>query len=335
MRFLQAGSIAGFFSAVGALASASSFQNNTYDYIVVGGGPSGIITAERFAEAGKKVLLLERGTGPTVSTGANETLSWDHSRTVIDLPGLSGDIGYLPQYKEYLCDDTAGSAGCVLGGGVTLNYMVFVHPPDHDFDDKWPHGWKSNDLSSAADRLYKRNPGTILPSSDGKRYDQTLYTVLSSFFKTLGWKSVDMLHDPNSKHQIYSYPAWNIKNQMRAGPVRTYLPFTKNLPNFTLKLNTKVLRLVRSGNKVTGVEIQAPSGKTDHLDRTRGAHRPRGRSPVHTTRAIQLRDWPAGADRNRTQQWHHGAAAAGLAAPSRGRRSERPPHVRGERPDEE
>lgn len=58
MRFLQAGSIAGVFSVVGALASASSFQNNTYDYIVVGGGPSGIITAERFAEAGKKVLLL-------------------------------------------------------------------------------------------------------------------------------------------------------------------------------------------------------------------------------------------------------------------------------------
>ena len=263
MRFLQAGSIAGVFSAVGALASASSFQNNTYDYIVVGGGPSGIITAERFAEAGKKVLLLERGTGPTVSTGANETLSWDHSRTVIDLPGLSGDIGNLPQYEESLCDDTAGSAGCVLGGGVTLNYMVFVHPPDHDFDNKWPHGWKSNDVSSAADRLYKRNPGTILPSSDGKRYDQTMYTVLSNFFKTLGWKSVDMLQDPNSKHQIYSYPAWNIKNQMRAGPVRTYLPLTKNLPNFTLKLNTKVLRLVRSGSKVTGVEIQNPSGKTE------------------------------------------------------------------------
>jgi thioredoxin reductase len=34
------------------------FQNHTYDYIVVGGGPSGIISAEKFAQAGKKVLLL-------------------------------------------------------------------------------------------------------------------------------------------------------------------------------------------------------------------------------------------------------------------------------------
>lgn len=80
-------------ATIGILTFAtSSFENNAYDHIVVGGGPSGIITAERFVDAGKKVLLLERGTGPTVSTSANETLHWDDSLTPIHVPGLSRDI---------------------------------------------------------------------------------------------------------------------------------------------------------------------------------------------------------------------------------------------------
>ncbi|KAF4771681.1 hypothetical protein N7455_008225 [Penicillium solitum] len=263
MKIFQAGPLAIALSVFTGLASASVFQNHTYDYIVVGGGPSGIISAEKFAKAGKKVLLLERGVGPTVATGNNETLTWDDSLTPIDLPGLSANIGALDVWNQYMCTDTAGNAACVLGGGVTVNYMVFVHPPARDFDDKWPKGWKWKDVESAADRLYKRNPGTTLPSADGKRYDQSLYAVLSKFFGGLGWKSVDMIEQPDEKHQIYSYPSWNVQDQMRAGPVRTYLPDAVKLDNFHLALRTKVIRLVRSGGHVTGVEIQTASGRSE------------------------------------------------------------------------
>ncbi|KAJ5908053.1 hypothetical protein N7495_000735 [Penicillium taxi] len=262
MRFSQSALLG---AAAAGLASASSFKNHHYDYIVVGGGPSGIITAERFVEAGKKVLLLERGVGPTVTTGATETLPWNDTLTTIDVPGLSADIGSLPAWEEYACSDVAGQAACVLGGGVTLNYMVFVHPPDHDFDDNtnWPKGWKSKDLKPAAKRLYERNPGSTLPSADGKRYDQNLYTVLSNLLSKVGWKSVDMITQPNEKHKVYSYPSWNIKNQKRAGPVRTYLPLVQKNENFTLGLKTKVLRVVRSQGLATGIEIETASNQTE------------------------------------------------------------------------
>jgi cellobiose dehydrogenase (acceptor) len=95
-------------------------------------------------------------------------------------------------------------------------------------------------------------PGTILPSGNGKRYDQSLYNVLSKFFNKLGWKSVEMITQPNEKYQVYSYPAWNIKDQKRAGPVRAYLPDAQKSENFELSLGTKVLRVVRSGSQVTG-----------------------------------------------------------------------------------
>ncbi|KAJ5100257.1 hypothetical protein N7456_006309 [Penicillium angulare] len=265
MWFPRVGSQVALLAAAGALASASSFKNGEYDYIIVGGGPAGIITAERFIEAGKNVLLLEQGTGPTVATGANETLPWNRTLTSIDLPGLSADVGSLDVWDEYLCSDTEGYAACVLGGGVTINYMVFVHPPEHDFDDNtnWPEGWKWKDLKPAADRLYERNPGTTLPSADSKRYDQGLYSVLSNFFSNLGWTAVDMITQPNEKYQVYSHPAWNIKNQVRAGPVRTYLPLAQQSRKFSLSLNTKVIRLVREGSQVTGVEVQTASGKTE------------------------------------------------------------------------
>ncbi|GAB1212344.1 hypothetical protein ATERTT37_001482 [Aspergillus terreus] len=243
-----------------------------YDYIVVGGGPSGIITAERLAEANKSVILLERGYGPTVATGSNHTLPWNNTLTPIDVPGLSFDIGNMDLWNDYICSDTGGTAACVLGGGVTVNYMVFVHPPARDFDDKWPQGWKWRDVQPAAERLYARNPGSLLPSADGKYYDQGLYNTLSRFFSRLGWKSVDMIAQPDEKHDVYSYPAWNIKDQRRAGPVRTYLPLAQQRKNFVLRTGTKATRLIRAGSTVRGVEVE-----TDRAGREVIPLAPRGR----------------------------------------------------------
>jgi cellobiose dehydrogenase (acceptor) len=246
--------LAGWLSAAG-LAAATS-----YDYIVVGGGPSGIITAERLTAANKSVLLLERGQGPTVGTGANVTLPWDNQLTPIDIPGLSEGVAATDVWQSYICKDAPMATACVLGGGSTVNYMVFVHPSEHDFDDKWPVGWKWNDVKAAAERLYSRNRGTTLPSADGKLYEQKLYKSLSKVLGRFGFQSVDMIEQPNEKHEVFSHPSWNVKDQLRAGPLRTYLPLAQERGNFALRTGTKVIRIVRDGSKMTGVEIEAATG---------------------------------------------------------------------------
>jgi cellobiose dehydrogenase (acceptor) len=43
---------------------------------------------------------------------------------------------------------------------------------------------------------------------------------------------------------------------MRSGPIHTYLPLAQAKSNFKLQLNSKVIRVIRSGANVTGVEIQ-------------------------------------------------------------------------------
>ncbi|EAW11749.1 putative cellobiose dehydrogenase [Aspergillus clavatus NRRL 1] len=243
-----------------APSTVPTISNGTYDYIVVGGGAAGIIAAQRLAETNKRVLLIERGSAPTVEMGATNALTWNKTLTPFDVPAVNQALSKLGVIGDYLCPDTPGMAGCVLGGGTIVNAMAYIYPQAADFDDKWPVGWKWQDVESAAARLYERNPGSLLPSADGRRYDQGMYTVLSSFLSGLGWKSVDQQKQPNEKHKAFSHPSWSVANGIRAGPVRSYLPLVSGRDNFTLRLQTKVRRVIRTGGKVAGVELETASG---------------------------------------------------------------------------
>ncbi|KAH8759951.1 hypothetical protein F5883DRAFT_619315 [Diaporthe sp. PMI_573] len=229
-------------------------SNVTYDVIVVGGGPSGIIAAERIAEAGSSVLLIERGPANTVALGSDAGLPWNDTLTPYDIPALGSSLSALPGTK--ICSDTASMAGCLLGGSSSINGENFIHPPAHDFEN-WPAGWSWSDVTKASERLYSRNPGTTLPSADGKYYDDKAYDVVSSYLDAQGWTEVDSIESPNEKHMIYSRPAWSITNNLRAGPARTYLPHAEELDNFTLKLGSKVIQVKRDGSSVTGVLVEA------------------------------------------------------------------------------
>ncbi|KAF3048690.1 hypothetical protein E8E11_006286 [Didymella keratinophila] len=234
--------------------STATVANATYDYIVAGAGPAGIIAAERIAESGASVLLIERG-GPSYGfTGYTKNLSWNDTVSMYDIPGYGyylSDVG-TPAF----CDDTADMAGCLLGGGTSVNAMMFVKPQERDWDDKWPTGWKSADVSAAADRVWERNPGQTYGSEDGKRYNDESYEVLSKFFAAQGWAETDFIKDPNSKTDVFGHPPWNVANGLRSGPVRTYLPLAQKLDNFKLMMNTKVIRAVRNGSSVSGIEIE-------------------------------------------------------------------------------
>ncbi|GME56595.1 putative gmc oxidoreductase protein [Neofusicoccum parvum] len=250
MRSLAASSL----FALGALAA-----NTTYDYIVVGGGTAGIIVAERLAETQKSVLLLERGGPSAYTSGNNATVSWNNTITPFDVPAYGYSIRSTTDSSTF-CTDTASNAGCVLGGGGSVNAEIFVRPQEADFAT-WPEGWRWEDgVGEAAAALYERNPGTNNPSADGRRYGYDVYDILGGFLGENGWKEVDAIEQPNEKHDVYAYPPWNIQDSLRAGPVKTYLPLAQSLPNFTLRLHTKVVRVIRSGATATGVEIEDASG---------------------------------------------------------------------------
>jgi cellobiose dehydrogenase (acceptor) len=186
-------------------------------------------------------------------------MSWNDTVTMYDVPGYGyylSDVG-----KPAYCTDTADQAGCLLGGGTVVNAMMYVKPQERDFDDKWPTGWKWADVSAAADRVYERNPGQTYGSEDGTRYDDGAYNVLSKFFVGQGWAETDFIKDPNAKVDVFGHPPWNVADGLRSGVVRTYLPLAQKLSNFKLMMNTNVVRAVRDGSAVSGVEIETADGE--------------------------------------------------------------------------
>lgn len=59
-------------------------------YIVVGAGNTGLVVADRLSEAGKNVLLIERGGPSTYNTGGADNPPWlaGTQYTRFDVPGL-------------------------------------------------------------------------------------------------------------------------------------------------------------------------------------------------------------------------------------------------------
>ena len=177
-------------------------RDETYDYIVAGAGAAGIVAAERIAESGASVLLLERGGPSLYSTGGEVTVPWNDTMTVFDVPAILRTIPSTPGTNAF-CADTASQAACILGGGTAVNGMIFIRPPERDFDH-FPEGWRWDDVADAAERLYARNPHTLYPSADGEYYDGVIYDMASKSFESNGWTSVDVIEDPNEKHMMFS-----------------------------------------------------------------------------------------------------------------------------------
>jgi len=92
-----------------------------FDYIVVGGGAGGLPIADRLSEAGKSVLLIEKGPASTGEHGGTMKPAWLEGTdlTRFDVPGLCNQI--WKDSKGIACEDTDQMAGCVLGGGTAVN----------------------------------------------------------------------------------------------------------------------------------------------------------------------------------------------------------------------
>ncbi|KAI0684656.1 cellobiose dehydrogenase [Cytidiella melzeri] len=231
-----------------------------YDYIIVGGGPGGIIAADRLTEAGKKVLLLERGGPSTKVTGGTYVPTWaaGSGLTKFDIPGVFESMFTDPN-PFWWCKDVTVFAGCLLGGGTSVNGALYWYPNDNDFSASvgWPSSWTNHQPYTS--KVTARLPSTDHPSTDGQRYVEQVSTVVGQLLSGQGYSQITINNSPDSKDHVYGYSAYDFLNGMRGGPVATYLQTAQARSNFTLKLYTPVSNVVRNGAQITGVQTNDTS----------------------------------------------------------------------------
>lgn len=98
--------------------------------------------------------------------------------------------------------------------------------------------------------------------------------LIAGALEAAGWQNVSAGASPAEKNRSYTHPNHMFANGERGGPMATYLVDAKDLPNFTLMVNTTVNRVIRDGSGATGVEVEAflPGGQCGDINLASGGN---------------------------------------------------------------
>ena len=231
---------------------------NNPDYIVVGGGSAGCVIAHRLVNAGKQVVLLEDGP-------ADDSLYIHMPATFIRVIGSERSVIYQSEPQPEAGErKTYVPQGRTLGGGSSINAMVYIRGQQQDYND-WEaqgcHGWSWNNVLAAFKRsenhmrlsgAYHGNDGPLKVSDTRFRHPLSL-----AFVKAAQQLGLPYNDDFNGEQQqgIGFYHTTTFDGQ-RGSTAATYLAAVKNAPNLTIKTGSYVSRIVfNAQRKATGVEL--------------------------------------------------------------------------------
>lgn len=233
-----------------------------YDFILVGGGSSACVAASRLVAGGASVLMLERG-----SAKANPIMHFPAGY----MKFLAKDT-YLEMHKTAAQPQLDGRApivpqGRVLGGGGSVNAMVYMRGQREDYsdwnraiggngtgewdwDDLLPHYMRQEDN----DQLAGSGHGVGGPLKVSHLAHTSPMT--RAWLKTIQGMGIPFTTDFNNgdprgvglmQHTI----DWETRR--RCSPVDAFLRPVLNHPKFTLRTEATVQSIVWEGNRVVGV----------------------------------------------------------------------------------
>jgi choline dehydrogenase len=246
-------------------------SEQTYDFVIVGGGAAGCVLANRLsADPGTRVLLLEAG---------RPDYRWD---LAIHLPLAMGMPVGSPQHDwRYVSEPEPGlrsrrlehPRGKVLGGSTSINGMLYTRGHRADYD-RWAQETGTGEwdyahclpyfrqlerrLGEAEDAFRGRSgPHTLAPSP-------TEGPIFEAFFEAVREAGHAVLPDTNGSQQEGFAPLdQGVRGGRRESASRAYLWPVRRRPNLDVRTRVLVTKVEIEGGRAVGVRFrQSRAGET-------------------------------------------------------------------------
>ena len=238
--------------------SSNNEIQSQYDFIVVGAGAAGSVLAAELSASGAQVLVIESGGADDAPTIANPSV-WFYN--------VGGPLDYnLPVTPSPRLNNRKFNMalGHVLGGGSSINAMVWTRGMQRDYDG-WANngatGWGFSDVLPIfkAQEDWEGGPNTWrgVGGPIHIRRPKDPHPTAPAFLDAAREMRMSILDDVNGPMLPGAgYINMNIApDGTRVSAVRAFLRPALSRPNLTLLLNTNVVKLNFIGTRCVGLRI--------------------------------------------------------------------------------